>query len=126
MQNGRIKNHQISASSTHDKDHAPWFARLHRKRIGGRRGGWSARHNTRYQWLQVDFRRSTRIVEILTQGRQDYRQWVTQYYITYSQDNVHWAEYKINSRRKVNTNKTKFPCFSINQSINQPIKQSIN
>ena len=42
-----------------------------------------------------------RVVKIATQGRQDYRQWVTQYYLSYSQDNVYFVEYKQNSARKV-------------------------
>ena len=42
-----------------------------------------------------------RVVKIATQGRQDYRQWVTQYYLSYSQDNVYFAEYEQNSARKV-------------------------
>ena len=41
------------------------------------------------------------MVKIATQGRQDYRQWVTQYYLSYSQDGAHFAEFKINSNRKV-------------------------
>lgn len=36
-----------------------------------------------------------------TQGRQDARQWVTQYYVSYGQDGVYFAEYKKNSARKV-------------------------
>ena len=64
-------------------------------------GAWCARHNTRYQWLSVDFGRTMRVVKIATQGRQDYRQWVTQYYLSYSQDNVYFAEYEQNSARKV-------------------------
>ena len=104
MQNGRIKNRQISASSIFDKNHAAWLGRLNRKKVGHYRGAWAVRHSTRYQWLKVDFGRPTRIVQILTQGRQDYRQWVTQYYVTYSQDGIHWAEYKINSGRKVMLN----------------------
>ena len=42
-----------------------------------------------------------RVVKIATQGRQDYRQWVTQYYLSYSQEGAHFAEFKINSNRKV-------------------------
>ena len=41
------------------------------------------------------------MVKIATQGRQDYRQWVTQYYLSYGQDGAHFAEFKINSNRKV-------------------------
>lgn len=101
MQNGRIKGRQLSASSSWDGNHGPSNARLHWRRRGPRIGAWSARHNTRYQWLQVDFIHAMRVVKIATQGRQDAAQWVTQYYLTYSQDGAHFAEFKKNSNRKV-------------------------
>ena len=101
MQNGRIKGQQLAASSSWDGNHLPSNARLHLRRRGHRIGAWSARHNTRYQWLQVDFIHAMRVVKIATQGRQDAAQWVTQYYITYSQDGAHFAEFKKNSNRKV-------------------------
>ena len=101
MQNGRIRPHQLSASSSWDKNHGPSNGRLQFRRRGSLAGAWCARHNTRYQWLQVYFGRAMRVVKIATQGRQDYRQWVTQYYLSYSQDGAHFAEFKINSNRKV-------------------------
>lgn len=101
MQNGRIKGRQIAASSSWDGNHGPSNARLHWRRRGPRIGAWCARHNTRYQWLQVDFIHAARVVKIATQGRQDAAQWVTQYYLTYSQDGAHFAEFKKNSNRKV-------------------------
>ena len=101
MQNGRLRATQLMASSMWDKIHGPTNARLHWRRTRGRTGAWSARHNNRYQWLQVDFGRPVRITKIATQGRQDTRQWVTQYYVTFSQDGAHFAEYKENSNRKV-------------------------
>ena len=64
-------------------------------------GAWCARHNTRYQWLAVDFYRAMRVVKISTQGRQDAAQWVTQYFVEYSQDGSTFTEYKENSNRKV-------------------------
>ena len=101
MQNGRIRATQIAASSSWDKNHAPNNGRLFFRRSGSRMGAWCARHNNRYQWLSVDFGRAMRVVKIATQGRQDARQWVTQYYLSSSQDNVYFAEYKQNSARKV-------------------------
>ena len=101
MQNGRIRATQITASSSWDKNHSPNNGRLFFRRTGSRMGAWCARHNNRYQWLSVDFGRTMRVVKIATQGRQDYRQWVTQYYLSYSQDGAHFAEFKINSNRKV-------------------------
>lgn len=101
MQNGRLRATQISASSSWDKNHSPNNGRLHFRRSGHRMGAWCARHNNRYQWLAVDFGRTMRITKMATQGRQDARQWVTQYYVSYGQDGVYFAEYKKNSARKV-------------------------
>ena len=103
MQSGRIRQTQLSASSSWDVNHGPRNGRLHFRRTGSRMGAWCARHNNRYQWYQVDFRRAMRVVKIATMGRQDYAQWVTQYFVTYSQDGASFAEYKENSNRKVKT-----------------------
>ncbi|KAL9950565.1 hypothetical protein ACROYT_G043081 [Oculina patagonica] len=101
MRNGRIRANQLSASSSWDRNHGPNNGRLHLRRAGARMGAWCARHNNRLQWYQVNFGRPTRVVKITTQGRQDARQWVTQYYLSYSQDGIHYAEFKENSNRKV-------------------------
>lgn len=101
MQNGRIRLTQLSASSSWDVNHGPRNGRLHFRRTGSRMGAWCARRNDRYQWYQVDFGRAMRVVKMATQGRQDAAQWVTQYFVTYSQDGASFAEYKENSNRKV-------------------------
>ena len=101
MQSGRIKASQLSASSSWDRNHAPNNGRLHLHRVGARMGAWCARHNNRLQWYQVNFGRPTRVVKFAIQGRQDARQWVTQCYLSYSQDGIHYAEFKENSNRKV-------------------------
>ena len=101
MQNGRIRLAQLSASSSWDVNHGPRNGRLKFHRTGSRMGAWCARRNDRYQYYQVDFRRAMRVVKIATQGRQDAAQWVTQYFVTYSQDGCSFAEYKENSNRKV-------------------------
>ena len=64
-------------------------------------GAWCARHNNQYQWLAVDFGRTMRVVKFATQGRQDANNWVTKYYLTFSQDNVFFAEYMKDSARRV-------------------------
>ena len=101
MKNGRIHANQITASSMWDRNHGPGNARLHWHRTRARFGAWSARHNNHYQWLLVDFKRPTRVVKIAIQGRQDARQWVTRFFVAYSQDYAQFAEYKENSNRKV-------------------------
>ena len=101
MMSGRLPNSRITASSQWDKNHASHLARLNHRRVGHRMGAWSARRNDRNQWLQVNFGRLMRITKIATQGRQDASQWVTQYYVSYSQDGIIFTDYKAKSSRWV-------------------------
>ena len=56
-------------------------------------GGWSARTNNAYQWLQIDLIRPHKVVRVSTQGRPTVNQWVTSYYLLSSQDGVYFAFY---------------------------------
>ena len=100
LQNGRLRNTQMTASSQWDKYHAPFLGRLHRARHGKYVGAWCARSNNRYQYLQVDFKRPVKIIKVSTQGRQDVSQWVTQYYIKHSVNAINFVEYKERNSRK--------------------------
>ena len=51
-------------------------------------GSWSAAANTADQWLRVTFASSVMLRSVITQGRQDWDQWVTSYTLQYSPDNV--------------------------------------
>lgn len=99
LQNGRLRNTQMTASSQWDKYHAPFLGRLHRTRHGKYVGAWCARSNNRYQYLQVDFKRPVKIIKLSTQGRQDVSQWVTQYYIKHSVTAINFVEYKERNSR---------------------------
>ena len=101
MQNGRIRNVAITSSSRWDNFHAPHLARLQNKRRGRYMGGWSAKINNAYQWLQIDLKRPTKVVRISTQGRPTVNQWVTSYYLLYSQDGVYFAYYFQRNTMKV-------------------------
>mgnify|MGYP001793385629 CR=1 FL=1 len=101
MRNNRVKNRQITASSSANKFYAARFARLHARRSGAFVGAWRALYNNHYQWLKVYFVHPTEIVRIATQGSPTLREWVTRYYLTSSVDGVHYAEYKVKSVRKV-------------------------
>ena len=49
----KIKDRQIRASSEWDKYHAARLARLNLVKRGSYRGGWSAKRNNRAQWIMV-------------------------------------------------------------------------
>ncbi|RMX52485.1 hypothetical protein pdam_00013777, partial [Pocillopora damicornis] len=92
MENRVIPNYAITASSEWAANHGASNARLHRPAGGGRTGAWSAKTNDKSQWIQVDLRGKFKVTKILTQGRHDYAQWVTQYKVSYSSDGVHFSD----------------------------------
>ena len=49
----KIKDRQITASSEWDKYHAARFARLNLAARGKNKGGWSAKRYNRAQWIMV-------------------------------------------------------------------------
>lgn len=110
MQNRHIPNSAITASSMHDTNHAPYLGRLHFAARGSLQGAWSARFNDRYQYLQVDFRKPAKVTSVLTQGRQNANQWVTQFRLSSSQDGLSWADYEVQDSIKVRDD---FQCFDL-------------
>ena len=101
MQNGGIKNVAVTASSMWDRNHGPWLARLNARRMGRQMSGWSAKYKNRYQWLQVDLGRLSRVIRVGSQGRMEVSQWITAYSLSYSVDGVHFAKYRLKSKDKV-------------------------
>lgn len=91
MQDGRILNSAITASSYYRRRSAPNRARLHMalpdKYIsGGFTGGWCQYPSSKYQWLQVDFGFIARVGKVATQGKQEFNFWVTKYFLAYKRD----------------------------------------
>ena len=81
----------MTASSSWDKNHGPYLARLHRPRRGRLMGAWCSRHKNHNQWLQIDMGRAMKVSGINTQGRQDADQWVTAYYVLYGSDGTRFS-----------------------------------
>ena len=94
METRLIEDGQITASSEYSSNHAAIQARLNFKAGGGKQGGWSARYSDAKQWIQVALGSYTTLTGIATQGRNDYDQWVTSYYLQYSDDGVTFDDYK--------------------------------
>ena len=101
MRNGRIRNGQITASSSYNSNQVAWYGRLGRVKSGRTIGGWCAKYKNTNQWLKVDFGRLMRVRKIATQGRQDAGYWVTSFYCSFSADNLHWAVYREKNSDKV-------------------------
>ena len=96
MESGAIKDAAITSSSDWNAGHRAANGRLNFHAGRGRTGAWSARHNNRGQWLQVDLGKTMEIRRVATQGRHDADQWVTSYTLEYSQDGGHFYPYKNN------------------------------
>ena len=100
-QNGLISDSQISASSEWDSNHGPSNSRLFYTPHDDRTGAWSAKTNDINQWLQIDFKRTTAIFGISTQGRAVNTQHVTSYTLSYIQDGLSFQAYKPHGALKV-------------------------
>ena len=102
MQDKRITDAHLTSSSMHDRHHGPWRARLQQRNSGGR-GAWSARHNNRKQWIQVNLGTITRVKGVATQGRYEANQWVTSYKVSYSVNGLKFYPYREGRKVKVRT-----------------------
>lgn len=88
MQNGKLPNKAVKASSTWQAKYAARMARLLRGTV------WVAKHNNHNQWLSLDFRRSTKVTGFAIQGCEDKNWWVTSVWLQFSQDGVYFAYYR--------------------------------
>lgn len=96
MENGQIKDDQITAS-TYFKNYEPYEGRLNAK--GGR--AWHAKYITNIEYLQIDFRREVNITAVATQGQSTNAFYVTAYKLSMSDDGEMWNEYRENEKPKV-------------------------
>ena len=101
MENGKILDSQIAASSYWNDQHDPTTARLNSKQTG--MGAWSAGKNEVNQWIQVDFKNKAIRTNILTQGRNSttFYQWVKSYTVHYSNDGIDFTTYQKGGEVKV-------------------------
>lgn len=94
MESGAISDEQISASSEYDANHAASHGRLN---FQGTQASWSARTNDVNQWLQIDLiSYYITVTRVATQGRHStlYNQWVTEYKLQYSINEVSFKHYR--------------------------------
>ena len=101
MEDRRVPDQLVTASSFYNYYCGPRNARLHQRRVGRLGGAWCVKRSDRRQWLKIDFGGLTRVSRIATQGRQNSAQWVTSYYVSYSTKGYRFVTYKENRRTKV-------------------------
>lgn len=106
MQDGRIPDSAITASSYYRPRSAPARGRLHLAlpdSLVGFTGGWCQYRTTQYyEWLQVDFGHVASVGKVATQGKQEQDFWVTKYFLTYRHDvSSKLSYYRQNGKIKV-------------------------
>ena len=101
MQNGRIPDSAITASTEYNYAAKAMNGRLHFLFMSGRYGAWIAQKNDKFQYLQVDFGDWAKITRVAIQGRQDADQWVKSFSLSYGYDPIFFEYYKEDEAKKV-------------------------
>ncbi|XP_078374524.1 uncharacterized protein LOC144658076 [Oculina patagonica] len=96
MENGEIKDEQISASSQSSNHARPSLARLNQRKG---LGGWCAGKRDENPYLQIDLQRPDTITKVATQGANS--NWVEKFSLMFSNDTVHWFDYTVDGLIKI-------------------------
>ena len=103
IEDGRIPDSALTASTIHSAICAARFVRLNLAAASGRVGSWCVKTNDVNQWLQIDLGTHITVTKVATQGRQDASQWVTSYSLSYSLAGSYWVYYTVQGKKKVIT-----------------------
>lgn len=96
MQDGRITNAQITSSGdfTGDSKCSKYNARLN---TADKYHAWCAKSHQNLkssnQYIEIDFDSVRNVTQVATQGRPGHNQYVTQYYLSFSNDSTTWFDY---------------------------------
>ena len=101
LEDGRIRDAAMSASTSYNSNHAARLGRLNLVAKSGKAGAWFSKVDNNKQWLQIDLGRPTTVTKIATQGRQDGSHWVTSYALSYSLTSSYWVQYTVRGKKKV-------------------------
>ncbi|KAL9978605.1 hypothetical protein ACROYT_G016141 [Oculina patagonica] len=101
MEDGRIQDSAMTASTINDNNHAAKLGRLNLVAASGNAGAWCAKKNDVNQWLQIDLGTPTTVTKVATQGRQEASQWVTSYWLSYSLTGSFWVKYTVRGKKKI-------------------------
>ncbi|XP_038060523.1 lactadherin-like [Patiria miniata] len=93
MEDGRIPDASITASSvwSNHADYGPTRARLNLRATNGAAVWCNAGASEANPWIQVDLGSNATITGVITQGRADYHDWVTEFKVAYSDDGQEWT-----------------------------------
>ena len=93
MQNKKIPDNKITASSTYSKYYPASNARLHLKDKGSYYGAWCSKVNGGGQWIQVELDSLALVTAVATQSLYDSDSRVTSYGIAYSWDGKQFTDF---------------------------------
>ncbi|CAM9677521.1 unnamed protein product [Bubo scandiacus] len=121
MENGEIKNTQITASSVKTSWFNTWDPSLARLNQKGKMNAWRAKLNNNQQWLQIDLLATKKITAIATQGVKSIsaENFVKTYIILYSDQGSEWKSYTDGSSSVAKV-------FSGNENSNGHVKHFFN
>ena len=111
IEDGRIPDSALTASTIHSGAYAATLARLNLAAASGKVGSWAAKKNDVNQWLKIDLGTPTTVTKVATQGRQDADQWITSYTLSYSLAGSFWVKYTVRGKKKVISVRTSFLFF---------------
>ena len=123
MTTGEIDSYHVTASSNYARSYGPSMARL---LTDTPIGAWVALYNDGYQWIQVDFGKLRKVTGVATQGRLHANQWVTSYYVSYSNDGNGWTLYhepgKMSPEVRICWNYSLSFCYSNLECLKRDVK----
>ncbi|XP_031554877.1 uncharacterized protein LOC116291804 isoform X2 [Actinia tenebrosa] len=123
MQDGTIKDEQLSSSSDYSMYHSAARGRLgNTPKQNGFAGAWctGTKHIDRAQYLQIDLGQRRRVCRVATQGMPEFPTWVKEYTLEFSNNGHIWADYTEEGHEKLfdgNTDST----TPVSHSLKQPI-----
>ncbi|XP_023564234.1 coagulation factor VIII isoform X2 [Octodon degus] len=119
MESKLISDAQITASSHLTNKFATWSPSQARLHLQGRTNAWRPQENNPQEWLQVDFRKTTKVTGVITQGVKSLltSMFVKDFLISSSQDGHHWTFFLQNGKIKV---------FQGNQDSFTPVVNSLD
>ncbi|ELT93507.1 hypothetical protein CAPTEDRAFT_105176, partial [Capitella teleta] len=86
---------RLNASSQLDDFHGANRSRLHETASGGMSGGWVPLTMDNQQWIQVDLGYNTAVKGVAMQGQEGTYSFVTEFYVSYSEDLTTWTNYTL-------------------------------
>ncbi|XP_009887607.1 PREDICTED: coagulation factor VIII, partial [Charadrius vociferus] len=103
MENRRIPDQRISASSYSTNVFSSWSPSQARLNLQGRTNAWRPKSNSPREWLQVDFEVTKKVTAIITQGAKAVftPMFVMEFAVSSSQNGVHWSPVLQDGKEKI-------------------------